>query len=276
MSGDRAVGTQPEEGWVLFFSVGGLSSTEVPPAFSVEACFGGVHAQRLGSGDRTRMEPGDDGMAGGKILMIDNYDSFTYNLVQFLGILGADLVVFRNDHTRLEQVEELRPAGIVISPGPKAPRDAGLSKDIIREFGPRVPILGVCLGHQCIGEVYGGRVDRAPYVMHGKTSLIYHDGKGVFRGLPSPMEAARYHSLAILEESFPECLEVSARTEDGLIMAVRHRRYPVEGIQFHPESFMTPEGLRLLGNFLEMCLERGTAVPGQAKHRGGGARDGKF
>ncbi|MBC7253111.1 MAG: aminodeoxychorismate/anthranilate synthase component II [Actinobacteria bacterium] len=192
-------------------------------------------------------------MAGGKILMIDNYDSFTYNLVQFLGILGADLVVFRNDHTRLEQVEELRPAGIVISPGPKAPGDAGLSKDIILEFGPRVPILGVCLGHQCIGEAYGGKVDRAPYVMHGKTSLIHHDGKGVFRGLPDPMEAARYHSLVVLEGSLPSCLEISARTDDGLIMGLRHREFPVEGIQFHPESFMTPQGLRLLANFLELA-----------------------
>ena len=185
--------------------------------------------------------------------MIDNYDSFTYNLVQFLGILGADLVVFRNDHTRLEEVEELQPAGIVISPGPKAPRDAGLSKKIIAEFGPRIPILGVCLGHQCIGEVYGGMVDRAPYVMHGKTSQVYHDRRGVFAGLPSPMEAARYHSLAVLEDGFPACLEVSAHTEDGMIMGVRHREYPVEGIQFHPESFMTPEGLFLLRNFLEVC-----------------------
>ena len=192
-------------------------------------------------------------MAGGRILMIDNYDSFTYNLVQFLGRLGADLVVFRNDHTRLEEVEKMDPAGIVISPGPKAPRDAGLSKDIIRDFGPRIPILGVCLGHQCIGEVYGGKVDRAPYVMHGKTSQVYHDRRGVFAGLPSPMEAARYHSLAILAEGFPACLEVSARTEDGMIMGVRHREYPVEGIQFHPESFMTPEGLFLLRNFLEVC-----------------------
>ncbi|MDD3719575.1 MAG: aminodeoxychorismate/anthranilate synthase component II [Actinomycetota bacterium] len=192
-------------------------------------------------------------MAGGGILMIDNYDSFTYNLVQFLGRLGADLVVFRNDHTCLEEVEDMGPAGIVISPGPRAPRDAGLSKDIIREFGPRVPVLGVCLGHQCIGEVYGGRVDRAPYVMHGKTSLVEHDGRGVFAGLPNPMEAARYHSLAILEEGFPPCLEVSARTGDGLIMGVRHREFPVEGIQFHPESFMTPEGLKLLANFLEVC-----------------------
>jgi len=192
-------------------------------------------------------------MADGKILMIDNYDSFTYNLVQFLGMLGAELVVYRNDHTCLEEVEELEPAGIVISPGPKAPRDAGLSKDIILEFGPRIPLLGVCLGHQCIGEVYGGKVDRAPYVMHGKTSQVYHDGKGVFKGLTNPIESARYHSLAVLEDDLPSCLEVSARTEDGLIMGVRHKDYPIEGIQFHPESFMTPEGLQLLDNFLEVC-----------------------
>lgn len=190
------------------------------------------------------------------LVMIDNYDSFTYNLVQFLGVLGADLVVFRNDRTTLEQVGELEPAGIVISPGPKAPKDAGLSKDIILEFGPRLPILGVCLGHQCIGEAYGGKVDRAPYVMHGKTSLVHHDGKGVFRDLPSPMEAARYHSLVILEDRLPPCLEVSARTEDGIIMGVRHRSFPVEGIQFHPESFMTPQGLKLLHNFLELAYSR--------------------
>jgi anthranilate synthase component II len=192
-------------------------------------------------------------MDNGKILMIDNYDSFTYNLVQFLGVLGANLVVYRNDHTRLEDIHELNPAGIVISPGPKAPRDAGLSRDIIRKFGPSTPILGVCLGHQCIGEVYGGKVDRAPYVMHGKTAMIYHDGRGVFGGLSSPMEAARYHSLAVYEDGLPPCLEVSARTEDGVVMGVRHRDYPVEGIQFHPESFMTPLGMRLLRNFLEVC-----------------------
>lgn len=192
---------------------------------------------------------------GSKILMIDNYDSFTYNLVQFLGVLGADLVVFRNDHTTLDAVEELDPAGIIISPGPKTPRDAGLSKEIVLRFGPRLPVLGVCLGHQCIGEAFGARVDRAPYVMHGKTSLVFHDGKGIYRGLPNPMEAARYHSLVVLEEGFPSCLEVSARTEDGLIMGVRHRRHPVEGIQFHPESFMTPAGMELLANFLEVCME---------------------
>ncbi|MDY6794767.1 MAG: aminodeoxychorismate/anthranilate synthase component II [Actinomycetota bacterium] len=185
--------------------------------------------------------------------MIDNYDSFTYNLVQFLGILGAELVVYRNDHTSLDEVEKLRPAGIVVSPGPKAPRDAGLSKEIILEFGDRIPILGVCLGHQCIGEAYGGSVNRAPYVMHGKTSRILHDGRGIFAGLPNPMETARYHSLAVLEDGFPACLEVSARTDDGVIMGIRHRDFAVEGIQFHPESFMTPQGLRLLENFLEVC-----------------------
>ncbi len=185
--------------------------------------------------------------------MIDNYDSFTYNLVQFLGMLGADLIVYRNDHATLREVADLRPGGIVISPGPKAPRDAGLSKEIIAAFGASTPILGVCLGHQCIGEVYGGRVDRAPYVMHGKTSQIHHDGQGVFTGLPSPMQAARYHSLAVLDEPLPDCLAVSARTEDGVIMGVRHRDLPVEGIQFHPESFMTPLGPNLLRNFLEAC-----------------------
>ena len=189
----------------------------------------------------------------GRILVIDNYDSFTYNLVQSLGGLGAELAVFRNDRTCLKEVQEVDPAGIVISPGPGAPCDAGLSEHIIREFAPRLPVLGVCLGHQCIGEVYGGRVGRAPCVMHGKTSLIAHDGRGLFAGLPSPMRAARYHSLAILEEGFPSCLEVSARSGDGLIMGVRHREFPLEGIQFHPESFMTPEGPELLANFLEAC-----------------------
>lgn len=194
-------------------------------------------------------------MGDGKILIIDNYDSFTYNLVQLLGSLGADLLVFRNDRTRVTDVFNLNPSGIVISPGPKAPRDAGLSKQIISELGPRIPVLGVCLGHQCIGEAYGGTVERAPYVMHGKTSLIKHDERGIFRGISNPLEAARYHSLAIAEKGFPDCLEVSARTEDGLIMGVRHRNYRTEGIQFHPESFMTNEGLSLLSNFLEECHE---------------------
>ncbi len=188
---------------------------------------------------------------GRHILMIDNYDSFTYNLVQFLGILGAELTVLRNDHMSLGDVERLSPDGIVISPGPKAPCDAGISKEVIHHFGADIKILGVCLGHQCIGEVYGGKVDRAPQVMHGKTSPILHDGKGVFAGVSSPFEAARYHSLAVLPETIPACLEVSARTSDGVIMGVRHRELPVEGVQFHPESFLTDQGMLILKNFIE-------------------------
>lgn len=202
------------------------------------------------------MEASDrERIKGLRILMVDNYDSFTYNLVQFLGILGADLKVLRNDNARLRDVEKLDPMGIVISPGPKAPRDAGLSKEIILRLGGVVPILGVCLGHQCIGEAFGGKVVRAPYVMHGKTSLVYHDGLGVFRDIPNPFQAARYHSLVVSEEGLPSCLAVSARTGDGIIMGLRHRELPVEGIQFHPESFMTPEGLDILRNFLLFCSQ---------------------
>jgi anthranilate synthase/aminodeoxychorismate synthase-like glutamine amidotransferase len=190
-------------------------------------------------------------MAGKKILMVDNYDSFTYNLVQFLGVLGAELVVFRNDRLTLKDVARVKPDGIVISPGPKAPADAGISKDILLEYGPRVKTLGVCLGHQCIGEAFGGRVVRAKHVMHGKTSMVRHDSRGVFKGVPSPFPAARYHSLVVDSESLPECLEVSSETEDGVVMGVRHRKHPVEGIQFHPESFMTEPGMLILENFLE-------------------------
>ena len=190
-------------------------------------------------------------MAGRRrIVMIDNYDSFTYNLVQFLGVLGADLVVLRNDRMSADDVGSLNPGGIVISPGPRAPMDAGVSKEVVLKYGPEVKVLGVCLGHQCIGEAYGGTVSRAPKVMHGKTSSVTHDGKGVFRGLPSPMEAARYHSLVVEPESVPDCLEVSA-TVDGVVMALRHKEHPVEGVQFHPESFMTEHGMALLENFLE-------------------------
>lgn len=189
--------------------------------------------------------------SSGMIVVIDNYDSFTYNLVQYLGILGAELTVMRNDHMTLEDVERLEPDGIVISPGPKAPRDAGISKEVIRRFGPHIKILGVCLGHQCIGEAYGGRVGRAPQVMHGKTSPILHDGRGVFAGVTSPFEAARYHSLAVLPEELPGCLEVSARTPDGVIMGLRHREFPVDGVQFHPESFLTDAGMHILKNFIE-------------------------
>ena len=190
-------------------------------------------------------------MPGRRILMVDNYDSFTYNLVQFLGVLGADLFVFRNDHVTLADVERENPDGIVISPGPKAPADAGISKEIILSFGPRVKTLGVCLGHQCIGEAFGGRVIRAKNVMHGKTSNVHHDGRGVFTGVASPFEAARYHSLVVEEESLPDCLEVTSRTPDGVVMGIRHTEYPIEGIQFHPESFMTEHGMKILDRFLE-------------------------
>jgi para-aminobenzoate synthetase component II len=184
------------------------------------------------------------------ILMIDNYDSFTYNLVQYLRELGAEVAVHRNDRIGLEEIRALRPAQIVLSPGPCSPAEAGICCDLIRAFGATVPILGVCLGHQCIGAAYGGRIVRAARLMHGKTSPIHHDGRGVFRDLPSPFEATRYHSLLIEPETLPACLEVSARTTEGEIMGVRHRMHPVEGVQFHPESILTQAGKALLGNFL--------------------------
>lgn len=190
-------------------------------------------------------------MPGRRVLMVDNYDSFTYNLVQFLGVLGADLLVFRNDHLTLADVEREMPDVIVISPGPRAPADAGISKEIILTFGPRIKTLGVCLGHQCIGEAFGGRVVRAEKVMHGKTSPVEHDGLGVFAGVDSPFEAARYHSLVVEEQSLPKCLEITSRTTDGVVMGIRHGEYPIEGIQFHPESFMTEQGMKMLENFLE-------------------------
>lgn len=185
------------------------------------------------------------------LLMIDNYDSFTYNLYQYLAELGAEVVTVRNDKTTLEEIEGLAPEGIVISPGPCTPREAGISKDVIRHFGPRLPVLGVCLGHQCVGEVYGAVVDRAPEIRHGKTSPIHHKGQGVLAGLPDPFEAIRYHSLVVRPESVPDCLEVTAWTEDGLVMGLRHKEHPVEGVQFHPESIMTPVGHDLLQNFLK-------------------------
>jgi len=184
------------------------------------------------------------------ILLIDNYDSFTYNLYQCLCGLGARVQVFRNDALTLAQVEALAPRGIVISPGPGTPREAGISKEVILAFAGRVPILGVCLGHQCIGEAFGGLVTSAGEIVHGKTSLIYHDGRGLFRGLPNPFPATRYHSLAMASDGLPSCLEVSARTEGGLIMGVRHRRFLIEGVQFHPESILTPVGKAFLRNFL--------------------------
>ena len=184
------------------------------------------------------------------LLMIDNYDSFTYNLHQYLSELGAEVVTVRNDKTSLKEMEGLAPEGIVISPGPSTPLEAGISNDVIRHFGPKLPILGVCLGHQCMGYVYGATVDRAGEIRHGKTSMIHHDGKGVLAGLPNPFEAIRYHSLVVYPDTMPDCLEVTAWTENGLIMGLRHKEYPLEGVQFHPESIMTPMGKPLLRNFL--------------------------
>jgi len=187
------------------------------------------------------------------ILMIDNFDSFTYNLVQYLGELGAELKVFRNDAITPAQIAELQPAGIVISPGPGRPEDAGVSLAAIVEFAGKIPVLGVCLGHQAIGAAFGGAVVRAPELMHGKVSQIHHDGNGMFAGIENPFSATRYHSLIIAEDSLPPCLEITARSERGLIMGVRHREFIVEGVQFHPESIMTPAGKAMLKNFLQMC-----------------------
>ena len=191
------------------------------------------------------------------ILVIDNYDSFTYNLVQFLGELGQEPIAYRNDAITLEQIEDISPSHIVISPGPCTPLEAGISNDVIRYFRGRIPILGMCLGHQCIGYVYGGLIKRAALPMHGKESLIFHDGKTVFQGLESPLVGGRYHSLVIAPESVPAALEVSAKTEDGVIMGVRNRQDAVEGIQFHPESIMTPKGHEILSNFLKMTAHAG-------------------
>jgi len=186
------------------------------------------------------------------LLLIDNYDSFTYNLYQYLCELGQDVKVVRNDKTTIKKIEAMAPERIVISPGPGTPLDAGISIDAIRHFGPKLPILGVCLGHQCIGYAYGATVAGAGEIMHGKSSMIKHDGKGVFAGLPNPFKAIRYHSLAVMREGLPECLEVTAETDGGIIMGLRHRKYPTEGVQFHPESIMTDVGKDLLRNFLNM------------------------
>ena len=185
------------------------------------------------------------------ILLIDNYDSFTYNLFQFLAELGADVHVARNDAITVAEIEAMAPERIVISPGPRTPNEAGISTEVVRHFGPRLPLLGVCLGHQCIGAAYGGTIAGAGEIVHGKTSSIQHDGKGVFKGLPNPLLGIRYHSLAIMPETIPPELEVTARTDSGVIMGVRHREHPVEGIQFHPESIMTQAGKDLLRNFLQ-------------------------
>jgi anthranilate synthase/aminodeoxychorismate synthase-like glutamine amidotransferase len=184
--------------------------------------------------------------------MIDNYDSFTYNLVQYLGVLGSEVEVHRNDKITLDEIESMKPERIVISPGPGTPQSAGITISMIERFHPKVPILGVCLGHQAIGAALGGRVLHAARIMHGKTSEINHDGKGVFRDLPDPITATRYHSLAVERKSLPSCLEVSAEAEDGEIMGLRHREYPVEGIQFHPESILTKEGMNILKNFINL------------------------
>ncbi len=186
------------------------------------------------------------------ILVIDNYDSFTYNLVQYLGELGADIQVVRNDQTTVEAIWKQAPERIVISPGPKTPSEAGICLDVISAFAGKTPILGVCLGHQAIGQAFGGDVVRAPHLMHGKTSEISHDGKTIFAGLPNPFPATRYHSLIVARETLPACLEISATTSDGLIMGLRHREMKVEGVQFHPESILTDAGKQLLGNFLKL------------------------
>jgi anthranilate synthase/aminodeoxychorismate synthase-like glutamine amidotransferase len=199
-----------------------------------------------------------------RVLLIDNYDSFTYNLAQYLGELGAEVSVLRNDAVTVNDLDRDPPDAIVISPGPCTPNEAGVSLEVIRAFSGRLPLLGVCLGHQAIGQAFGGRVVRAPEVMHGKTSRVFHDEKGLFAGLPNPFQATRYHSLVIEPETCPDILEVTARTWEGVIMGVRHKRHagsaaPLEGLQFHPESIMTPEGKRMLGNFLAMAAPRPVA-----------------
>jgi len=186
------------------------------------------------------------------LLMIDNYDSFTYNLVQYFGELGEDVRVFRNDKISIQDIEAMRPDRMVISPGPCTPKEAGISVVAIKHFAGRLPILGVCLGHQSMGAAFGGEIVRAPLLMHGKTSLIYHDGKTIFKGLPNPFEATRYHSLLIRKESIPDCFEISAWTESGEIMGARHKEFVIEGVQFHPESILTLVGKDLLRNFLEL------------------------
>ena len=186
------------------------------------------------------------------LLMIDNYDSFTYNLYQYLSELGATVVTIRNDKTTIDEVSSMSPNGIIISPGPCTPREAGISNQVIKSFGSYMPILGVCLGHQCIGDVYGATVDRADEIRHGKTSMVNHNNTGIFTGLPNPFEAIRYHSLEVYRDTIPDSLEVTAWTDQGMVMGLRHKEYPVEGVQFHPESILTPVGHDLLQNFLNL------------------------
>lgn len=185
------------------------------------------------------------------ILLIDNYDSFTYNLAQYLGELGARVEVYRNDSIQVNAARALNPSHVIISPGPGSPSDAGVSCDIIRLLGPHIPVLGVCLGHQCIAEIFGGRVERARRLMHGKTSLVYHNGEDLFRGIPNPFEAMRYHSL-IVASPLPEILSITAYTSEGEMMGLRHKKFPIFGVQFHPESILTPQGKRILSNFLQI------------------------
>ncbi len=189
--------------------------------------------------------------------MIDNYDSFTYNLVQYLGELGEDLRVYRNDKITIAEIENMAPEGIIISPGPCTPKEAGISVETIKYFAGKIPILGVCLGHQSIGEAFGGDVIRADRLMHGKTSMIHHDGKTIFKDLPNPFVATRYHSLIVKKSTLPKCLEISAETKEGEIMGLRHREFMVEGVQFHPESILTTVGKDLLGNFTRMMRGKG-------------------
>ena len=184
------------------------------------------------------------------ILIIDNYDSFTYNLYQYIGVFQDDIRVIRNDKITVEEIEEMDPERIILSPGPKSPKDAGICLDVVKEFYDKKPMLGICLGHQCIGEAFGGNVSYAKALFHGKQSRITHEGTGLFQGIPSPIAVARYHSLAVQEEGLPECLLVTARTTDGEIMAMQHRKYPVYGLQFHPESIYTEHGKRIIENFL--------------------------
>lgn len=186
------------------------------------------------------------------LVVIDNYDSFTYNLVQYFGELKTELKVFRNDAISLDEIADLNPTHICISPGPGTPDDAGISCDVIAEFGPRLPLFGVCLGHQSIGQVFGGKVIRAPRLMHGKTSLMHHEGASVFAGLDNPMEATRYHSLIVEKESLPDCLEITSWTDQDEIMGLQHKDYPIHGVQFHPESILTKQGKELVHNFLKM------------------------
>jgi anthranilate synthase/aminodeoxychorismate synthase-like glutamine amidotransferase len=193
------------------------------------------------------------------IAVIDNYDSFTYNLVQHLGSLGAQVQVFRNDAISIAELAARRPRAIIVSPGPCTPNEAGISVELIRTLGRSIPTLGVCLGHQSIGQAFGGRVVRAPVPVHGKVSRIHHDGRTIFAGVPSPLEATRYHSLIVAREGLPDELEVSAQLEDGIIMGLRHKRFPIEGVQFHPESVLTPAGKTILANFLGALAERGAA-----------------